>query len=228
MSRVQRGLPVRSPTDRRQPQKSDLRRTAILESLDHHLRNSGFDGINIADVTKRAGVTRSAFYFYFENKAAAVAALLEPMYEDGFVASDILTSTAEPPHSRIRAMVEALLDTVEHHRYLLQAMLDARASNPAIRQVWDDARETFVPAVAAMIAAERDSGRAPDGPQVEVIAGMLLEFNDRLLERYTLGGTLTREQLSEGAEAVWLRTIYGTVDVARPGRTPEEQNRATS
>ena len=27
------------------------------------------------------------------------------------------------------------------------------------------ARESFVPAVAAMIAAERDSGRAPDGTQ---------------------------------------------------------------
>jgi AcrR family transcriptional regulator len=91
---------VRSATDRRQPQRSDLRRRAILESLDHHLRESGFDGLNIADVARRAGVTRSAFYFYFENKAAAVAALLEPMYDDGFVASDILTSTAEPPHWR--------------------------------------------------------------------------------------------------------------------------------
>ncbi|HEY9264545.1 MAG TPA: TetR/AcrR family transcriptional regulator [Mycobacterium sp.] len=219
---------MRSPTDRRQPQKSDLRRSAILESLDHHLRESGFDGVNIADVTKRAGVTRSAFYFYFENKAAAVAALLEPMHEDGFVASDILTSTSEPPQRRIRAMVEALLDTVETHRYLLQAMLEARASNPAIRQVWDDARESFVPSVAAMIAAERASGRAPDGAQVEVIAGMLLEFNDRLLERYTLGGALTRAQLSEGAEAVWLGTIYGNVDVAGPERTPKEQKRATS
>ena len=44
---------MRSATDRRQPQKSDLRRGAILESLDHHLRESGFDGINIADVAKR-------------------------------------------------------------------------------------------------------------------------------------------------------------------------------
>lgn len=218
---------MRSATDRRQPQKSDLRRGAILESLDHHLRETGFDGINIADVTKRAGVTRSAFYFYFENKAAAVAALLEPMYDDGFIASDILTSTADPPHWRIRAMVEALLDTVEHHRYLLEAMLDARAANPAIRQVWDDARESFVPGVAAMIAAERDSGRAPDGPPTEVLAGMLLEFNDRLLERYTIGGTLNRQQLSEGAEAIWLRTIYGSVDVARQDRTSDEK-RATS
>ena len=39
---------------------------------------------------------------------------------------------------------------------------------------------------------------------------MLLEFNDRLLERLTLGGTLNREQLIEGAEAIWMRTIYGT------------------
>jgi len=57
---------------------------------------------------------------------------------------------------------------------------------------------------------------------------MLLEFNDRLLERYTIGGTLTRQQLSEGAEAVWLRTIYGTVDVARLGRNSGADKRATS
>ncbi|MBX7433197.1 TetR/AcrR family transcriptional regulator [Mycobacterium sp. Y57] len=215
---------MRSPTDRRQPQKSDLRRSAILESLDHHLRESGFDGINIADVTRRAGVTRSAFYFYFENKAAAVAALLEPMYDDGFIAGDILTDTARTPRYRIRAMVEALLDTADQHRYLLEAMLDAKATSPAIRAVWDDARESFVPTVAAMIAAERRAGRAPDGPPTEVIAGMLLEFNDRLLERYTLGGPLTRDQLRDGAETVWLRTVYGDVGALGAG----EGRRVTS
>jgi AcrR family transcriptional regulator len=199
---------VRSPTDRRQPQKSDLRRTAILESLDHHLRESGFDGLNIADVARRAGVTRSAFYFYFENKAAAVAALLEPMYEDGFLASDLLSNTGQPPRTRVRGMLEALLDTVDQHRYLLHAMLEARAASAAIRTVWDDARESFVPAVAAMITAERAGGRAPDGPPAEVIAGLLLEFNDRLMERYTVGGPLSRAELLAGAQTIWLRTIY--------------------
>lgn len=199
---------MRSPTDRRQPQKSDLRRGAILESLDHHLRESGFDGLNIADVTRRAGVTRSAFYFYFENKAAAVAALLEPMYDAGFLAGDLLANVAQPPRARIRAMLEALLDTVDQHRYLLQAMLEARASSSAIREVWDDARESFVPTVAGMITAERDSGRAPGGSSAEVVASMLLEFNDRLMERHTLGGRLGRDELLAGAETIWLRTIY--------------------
>jgi hypothetical protein len=77
-----------------------------------------------------------------------------------------------------------------------------------------------------MIATERDSGRAPDGPPTEVIAGMLLEFNDRLLERYTIGGKLGREQLREGAEAVWLRTIYGRTDERlREEQKPDERLR---
>ncbi|UXA20820.1 TetR/AcrR family transcriptional regulator [Mycobacterium sp. SMC-4] len=199
---------MRSPTDRRQPQKSDLRRTAILESLDHHLRESGFDGLNIADVARQAGVTRSAFYFYFENKAAAVAALLEPMYDDGFMAGNLLSDTGSGPRDRIRGMLEALLDTVDHHRYLLQAMLEARATSAAIRRVWDDARESFVASVAAVITGERAEGRAPAGAAAEVLASMLLEFNDRLMERYTVGGRLSRAELLAGAETIWLRAIY--------------------
>ena len=55
------------------------------------------------------------------------------------------------------------------------------------------------------------AGRAPEGPDPELLAVMLLEFNDRLLERLTLGGTLRREQLIDGAEAIWMRTIYGAI-----------------
>ena len=36
-----------------------------------------------------------------------------------------------------------------------------------------------------------------------------------MLERLTLGGTLTREQLMDGAAAIWLSSIYGITDVAR-------------
>lgn len=207
---VAQGLPVRSPTDRRGPQRSDQRRAAILEALNHHLMTSGFDAINIADVATRAGVTRSAFYFYFENKAAAVAALMEPMYDDVLAANEILTGTEEAPMRRVRKMLDALLQTGDRHRYLFQAMLEARATSTAVRELWDSGRESFIPTVAAMIAAERATGRAPAGPDATVLATVLVDFNDRLLERYTLGAPLTREQLIEGAEAIWLRSIYGT------------------
>ncbi|MFN6551931.1 TetR/AcrR family transcriptional regulator [Mycolicibacterium septicum] len=211
MPTAPQGAPARSPIDRRQPQRSDQRRTAILTALNEHLQKTGFDALNIAEVARQAGVGRSAFYFYFENKAAAVAALVEPMYDALFAANNILADTTRPPRDRVHATIEAVLRTAEDHRYLVQAMLEARGSSGAVRDLWDSARESFVPTVSTVIAAERAAGRAPDGADPVVLASLLMEFNDRLLERFILGGPLSRQQLLEGAEAMWMGSIYGTV-----------------
>ena len=218
MATAAQGTAARSPVDRRQPQRSDQRRTAILAALDEHLKQTGFDALNIAEVARQAGVGRSAFYFYFENKAAAVAALLEPMHEALLAANTILADTSQPPRARIRGTLEAVVHTADEHRYLFRAMWEARAANAAVRDMWDDARESFVPTVASVIAAERDDGRAPDGPEPQVLASLLMELNDRLVERVIVGGTLTRRQLLEGAEAMWMGTIYGTTDDAGMSR----------
>lgn len=206
---AQQGVNVRSPIDRRQPQRSDQRRAAILEALNEHLMNTGFDALNIAAVARQAGVGRSAFYFYFENKAAAVAALLEPMHDAIFAANNVLADTSADPRARIHDTLDAVLQTAEDHRYLFQAMLEARGSSSAVRDLWDEARESFVPMVAAVITEERTAGRAPEGTDPTVLASLLMEFNDRLLERTIVGGPLTRQQLLEGAEAMWMGTIYG-------------------
>ena len=88
---------MRSQTDRRPPQRSDHRREAILDALDGWLHESSLEAINIAEISKQAGVTRSAFYFYFENKGAAVAALMERMVDETFAVNDAFTSATNPP-----------------------------------------------------------------------------------------------------------------------------------
>ncbi len=193
--------------------RGDRRRTALLESLDHYLRDSSLDSINIADISRRAGVTRSAFYFYFENKASAVAALMEEMYDESFAAADLLRGDGSPA-ANIEAMVRALFSTWDKHEHLFRASLDARATSATVRELWDSDRESFVPVVAAMIEAERAAGAAPPGVDAVALAGVLLELNDRMLERLALGGPLGREQLVEAVVAVWLHTIYGVVPEA--------------
>jgi AcrR family transcriptional regulator len=192
-----------------QPARGDRRRTALLESLDHHLRQnpaeSGLDSINIADISRRAGVTRSAFYFYFENKASAVAALMEEMYDESTAAAELLRG-AGPPAENIEAMVRALFTAWEKHEHLFRASLDARATSATVRELWDSDRESFVPVVAALIESER-----PGTGNADALASVLLELNDRMLERLALGGRLDREQLVEAVVAVWLHTIYGEV-----------------
>ncbi len=190
--------------------RGDRRRTALLEALDHHLREGSLESINIADISRRAGVTRSAFYFYFENKASAVAALMNEMYDESRAAAAKLLGDGSPAEN-IDAMVRALFSAWDKHEHLFRASLDARATSPTVRELWDSDRESFVPVVAGMIEGERSSGAAPAGTDATALASVLLELNDRMLERLALGGTLDREQLVEAVVAVWLHTIYGVV-----------------
>jgi AcrR family transcriptional regulator len=185
--------------------RSDERREAILDALDEWLQSSSLDAVNVAEITAQAGVTRSAFYFYFENKAAAVAALAERMVDETFAVNDEFTTGSDAPRDRVYAMLNGLFDTCERYRHVFSAMLEARGTSATVRQIWDDARDSFTPSVAALIRAERPG----DTPDAEVLAAVLLEFNDRMLERLVLGGPLTRTQLTDGAAAVWLSTIYG-------------------
>ena len=198
-------------TERRSPHRGDQRRTALLESLDHYLQDGSLESINIADISRRAGVTRSAFYFYFENKATAVAALSEQMYEEVFAATQLLNGDG-PPRERIEATMRGLFDAWAEHEHLFRAMLEARATNAAVREMWEADRQSFVAPVAAVIDAERAAGRAPDGPSSTALATVLLELNDRTLERLSRGGPLSREEQVEVVVTIWLRTIFGRTD----------------
>jgi TetR/AcrR family transcriptional regulator, ethionamide resistance regulator len=51
--------------DRRTSNRGDVRRDALLTAFDELLREQTLEEVNVAEISRRAGVTRSAFYFYF-------------------------------------------------------------------------------------------------------------------------------------------------------------------
>lgn len=189
--------------------KGDERRSALLEALEDHLRESSLDDISIADISQRAGVTRSAFYFYFENKAAAVAALYEEMYADGFDAAEVLGG-AGTVRDRIASAIDAIFHGWAQRTHLYRAILDARAASPAVRDQWDALQQSYVDVVAALITSEREVGAAPVGPDAHALATALLDLNDRTLGRvvHAPAGFDVDEHL-ESVVHVWMASIYG-------------------
>jgi AcrR family transcriptional regulator len=130
------------------------------------------------------------------------------------------TSTVDSPRNRIYAMLDGLFAMRARHHHLFKAMLEVRGSSTSVRDIWDGARESFTESIAEMIRTDRAAGRAPDGLDPEVLAAVLLEVNDRLLERLTLGGTLTSAQLKDGAAAIWLSSVYGITDLSEQSGEP--------
>ncbi len=162
--------------------EGDVRRGALLAALEEHLERTSLDDINVADISRRAGVTRSAFYFYFENKAAAVAALYEEMYAEAFDAAAVLGGEGTL-RDRITTAIRAIFVGWGHRTHLYRAILDARATSAAVRDQWDAFQRSYVELVAGLIRDERASGAAPDGPDAHAVATALLDLNDRTLER---------------------------------------------
>jgi TetR/AcrR family transcriptional regulator, ethionamide resistance regulator len=189
--------------------KGDERRTALLAALDHHLQESSLDDINIADISRRAGVTRSAFYFYFENKAAAVAALMDEMYDEGWDAADLLDGD-EAMQERVSTAIRAIFHGWGARTHIYRAMLEARATSPAVREQWDVFQGSFVTVVAALIEGERAAGAAPSGPNAESIATALLDLNDSTLERLVRAADgFDWDGHVEAVVHIWLTSIYG-------------------
>ena len=196
--------------DRRGTNKGDARRDALLTAFDELLREQSLDDINVAEISRRAGVTRSAFYFYFESKALAVMALMQELYDAAADANEILVKAEGEPAERIRTAISLLFDTVDSSPHTYRALLEARSSNPDVRQMWDAGLADFAGVIAGMIETERAAGRAVEEPDAHAVAAVLLDLNNHALERHALGSGPPREQHIEALVSIWLRTIYGT------------------
>lgn len=200
----------RALLDRRRPLRSDRIRAQLLESLETLLLDGTLEKITVADIAEQVGLTRSAFYFYFENKGAAVAALSERMYDEAAATATDLLAMTGPPRARFEKQIRGLVEVWEKNQALYGAMLDARQTNPAVRELFDEGRASFVEPLAAMIDAERAAGNAPDGPSSVALATLLLELNDHAVERLARGDSLPVADRIDGLITIWLRTIYGT------------------
>ncbi|WP_020106391.1 TetR/AcrR family transcriptional regulator [Nocardia sp. 348MFTsu5.1] len=200
----------RTGTDRTSTDRGDRSRQRLLEALDDLLRDGTLESINIAKISERAGVTRSAFYFYFASKADAVAALSAQMNDEAAGAARDVFEMTGPPRTRFETLIRGLVAAWSDHRYLYRAMLDARYSNTTVHEQFETGRKAFIKPLAVMIDAERAAGTAPDGPDSTALATVLLELNDRSIESISRSDDLDLEQRITTLVTIWLRAIYGT------------------
>ncbi|MFW6866712.1 TetR/AcrR family transcriptional regulator [Nocardioides sp. CPCC 206347] len=196
--------------DRRSVNRGDLRRAALLEAFDELLREQSLEQVNVAEISRRAGVTRSAFYFYFESKAVAVLALMAELYDDASEATDLLVKAEGEPRERVRNVLATLFDSVDRTPHTYRALLEARASSPSVQELWDAGRAEFATMVADMIRRERASGHAIDGPDAAALAAVLLDLNDHSIERHARGSGPGREQHIDAITHLWIQAIYGS------------------
>ncbi|WP_210502747.1 TetR/AcrR family transcriptional regulator [Nocardioides xinjiangensis] len=187
--------------------KGDDRRARLLAALENVLRENGgdLDRVQVSDVASRAGVSRSAFYFYFDDKAEAAADAF-----DWYVTIRPVTAVTEvtDPRARIETMIANLLADWRPHQHLFRAVLQARHTSKVVRDRTEAARASYTAVVADWIRQEQHRATGSAGPDAEALAVALNDMSERMLERMTLDQASDATALAAAVTEVWVRTIY--------------------
>jgi AcrR family transcriptional regulator len=207
---------------RRRPRKGDLKERAILERAERLLAEKPLSDIAIDELARAAGISRPAFYFYFESKDAVLQSLVERIGEAAYAASERWHSYAgEPPEESIREAIAASARLWQEHGPVLRAAVQAWETAPDANRFWEDIVSRFVDASATRIRRERRSGLAPDdGPSAKALATALIWMNERCFYTASLGAdpTLGERELVATLTTIWLRAVYGSERPSQNGR----------
>ncbi|MFN3339159.1 MAG: TetR/AcrR family transcriptional regulator [Dietzia sp.] len=190
-----------------------------MAELDRQLRTTKLDDISVADLTDAAGITRSAFYFYFDSKAAAVTVLLSSIQATAAKSNDMLVNSDGRFRSRVSATLSRLADRMVDNAHVYRALLTARTTHEPMRRLWDEGRAELAAPIAEYIRSERAAGRAPDGADPHSLATALIQINESVLEHLVFDPGVDREPMIATASDLWVRAIYGRPDpeVDNPG-----------
>jgi AcrR family transcriptional regulator len=195
------------------PKRGDFSRTALLAALDELIAGAPLADIGIADITRTAGLTRSAFYFYFPSKAAAVAALLADFYDEMIdAAEDWYEGGTGLPEDRLRIGFAASVALWRARAGLMVAMLDAVGSDAEVRGVWEAWIDGFVERVAARITDDRRRGVSAGEVDPRALAAVLVGAAFAAMERDVRairGGREPSDEITVALVDVWRRALYG-------------------
>jgi len=126
--------------------KAETRRRVLKEAA-QEIRAKGPDGVAVAAVMARAGLTHGGFYAHFESKDAMIADAIGTMFDDARGRSDAIEQTNDP-----RAALKAYIDF-----YLSPAHRDRRE------------RGCPLPALSGDLARSGEQQRARFGKGMEAL-----------------------------------------------------------
>ncbi|WP_040599936.1 TetR/AcrR family transcriptional regulator [Patulibacter medicamentivorans] len=185
-------------------------RGRLLQAVEQCLESETYTDVSIERLVRQAGIARSTFYVYFEDKGD----LLRALAEDVIVA--IIESAgywwALPPDATkddLREAMERIADTYRTHRVVMSAVVEATAYDERIAEQFAVLLERTISEVAAHIADGQRRGFAHDDIDAQQTALWITWMTERgLFQLITPAGAVETERLMQALTDIVWSTLY--------------------
>ena len=181
---------------------------AVLAAAERLLAGAPFAELSVDRIAKEAGISRTAFYFYFRDKRELLMRLTEGVTDQLYASAEGWWGAPDDGEARLRDALGAVLALYRDHGVLLRAVVEASTYDEEVATFWRAVVARFVEATRARIEAEVAAGQSA-GLDPGATAFALVWMTERTAYQEMVQGLEAQTELAEALTAIWLRTIYG-------------------
>ncbi len=182
---------------------------AVLKATEELLsEGASYADLGIERIATRAGISRTAFYFYFADKRELLMRLTEDVTELLLEQADIWWSGAGDPAAQLRVALTNIAGLYDEHAVLLRAVVEVSTYDEEVAQFWRGLIGQFVEATERRIELERADGRStcPDPGGTAFALTWMVERT--YYQQLVQSERVRRDQAVEALTEIWIRTIY--------------------
>nr|MCW2727462.1 putative transcriptional regulator, TetR-family [Aeromicrobium sp.] len=199
---MSQGWAVREDRDRTEAD----RHRELLAAARSSFEELGYGATTIAEITRRAGVSRATFYVYFASREHVFAVLADQVRDRYVQAQDLAGIDPDDVSAVLEHTIATTLDVTVDHLALMTVLNHQAVGDPAIRALWSQIQRESVRRTADYLARQARAGRIRPVADTEALATMGAGMNDRYAPR-VVDGTITREQAVAQMHQIWMACV---------------------
>ena len=183
--------------------------SAVLEATEALLaEGASFADLGIERIATRAGISRTAFYFYFADKRELLMRLTEEVNALLFEQADIWFSGQGEPEAEIHSALTNIAALYEEHAVLLRALVEVSTYDEEVATFWRSTLARFVDATERRIEEEREAGRAAGVPALATAFALTWMTERTLYQDLVQNSPVPKAELVDALTRIWLRSVY--------------------
>lgn len=194
-----------APTEKRQAIEA-----AVLHAMEDLLgEGATYATLSVERIAKRAGISRTAFYFYFADKRELLMRLAAKLSDELYGEADAWWSGAGDGPEQLTTALGKIAALYRAHGPLACAIVELSTYDEVVGPFWRGLVGRFVDASAERIAVEVTAG-ASNAPSPAATAFALVWMTERTLHQMLVQDAgVSDEELVRALAGVWVATVYG-------------------
>ena len=198
-----------SPQPASKAGKSERTRATILNAALDCIWEHPFRDMTVSALMASTGLSRSAFYQYFDDLQEVMETLLGMLGEEIFAAAKPWITDLGDPVALTHEALSGLVRVCHLRGPFIRAVSDAAATDERLEKAWMQFLEGFDDAACARIEADQELGLIPKFDARPVAVALNRLDASTLIEAFGRHPRSQAEPVLKALSRIWISTLYG-------------------